>query len=286
MKTALPVVHFLAVVALLLTSAAGFADDTRDLSIDEDELIRVEIATIGVAAGGTPVVLLREPEGSQLLPIFIGRAQAGAIARGMRGGAMPRPMTHDLLDDVVRRLDARLVRVIVDDLKDNTFLGMLELEAEGRAERLRIDSRPSDAMALAVRTESAIYVTPTVMAAAETIEYRGLSNQPVTAAGITVNVVTPELREALQLPDRAGLLVSEVMGPAAEAGMAAGALLLAVDGETPDSPMDFLERVQEAEASIEIEFWQEGSEKTIEVPTDVPEPERGRMPEPGGGFDL
>jgi len=275
---------FAGAVLLLLSSTLH----ARDLTVDEDELVRVEIATLGLATRGAPVVLLREPRGREMLPIFIGRTQAGAIARGMRGQAMPRPLTHDLLRDVVAGLDARLERVIVDDLEDNTFLGMLELDRVDTDEPLRIDSRPSDAMALAVRTGASIFVTPEVMDAAETIEYRGLAGQPVTAAGITVTSVTPQLREALDLPERDGLLVSEVVGPAAERGMMAGALLLAIDGEVPEAPMDFLERVQARapDGVVELDYWQEGAEHKMEIPTDVPEPERGELPDPGEGFDL
>lgn len=278
-------VRLFAGAVLLLLSCTSHA---RDLSVDDDDLIRVEIATLGLAAGGAPVVLLREPEGREMLPIFIGRAQAGAIARGMQGQATPRPLTHDLFGDVLARLDARLERIIVDDLDDNTFLGMLELERTETDELLRIDSRPSDAMALAVRTGASIYVTPRVMEAAATIEYRGMTGQPVTAAGITVTAATAQLREALDLPERDGLLVSEVVGPAADRGMTAGALLLAIDGEVPEAPMDFLERIQAQapDGEVKIEYWQDGAEHTAEIPTDVPEPERGELPAPGEGFDL
>lgn len=278
-------VRLFAGAVLLLVSCTSHA---RDLSVDDNDLIRVEIATLGLAAGGAPVVLLREPEGREMLPIFIGRAQAGAIARGMQGLATPRPLTHDLFGDVLARLDARLERIIVDDLHDNTFLGMLELERADTEERLRIDSRPSDAMALAVRTGATIYVTPQVMEAAATIDYRGMAGQPVTAAGITVTAVTAQLREALDLPERAGLLVSEVIGPAADRGLTAGALLLAIDGKVPEAPMDFLERVQAQapDGEVELEYWQDGDEHTVNIPTDVPEPERGELPEPGDGFDL
>lgn len=284
MKTARFRIHLLVGLVLLAVSVGGHG---RDLDVDDDELVRVEIATLGMAAGGTPVVLLREPEGRRVLPIFIGPSEAGAIARGMRGESLPRPLTHDLLGNVLAGLDARLARVIVDDLADDTFFGLLELDVEGRDEAVRIDSRPSDAMALAVRTDAEIYVTEAVMEAAEAIEYRVLGDQPVTAAGITVIAVTSELREALDLPDRDGLVVSEVTGPAAEAGMAAGALLLSVGGDTPGSPAEFLDQVQQAGTdAIEIEYWQEGEVRAIEVPADVPDPERGTLPAPGEGIDL
>lgn len=255
----------------------------RDLTVDEDALVEVEIATLAMAANGAPVVLLREPDAREVIPIIIGRAEARSIVRALRGVDMPRPMTHDLLGDVFGALDVRLKRVLVDDLVDNTFLGMLELEVEGHDEPVRVDSRPSDAMALALRAGATIHVAPAVMEAARRIEYEGLDDQVVTAIGITVSAVTPDLRDALDLPDRSGVLVTGVWGPAEEAGMAPGALLLSVNGETPDSPMSFLDLVRgtPADDDVGIVYWQDGEEHEVELPTDVPEPRRPSAGEEG-----
>lgn len=279
-----------AVVARLLIAmsiaAVSITVQARDLAVDEDELVEVEIATLAVAVHGAPVVLLREPDAREVIPIIIGTAEAEAIMRAMEEVRMPRPMTHDLFGNVFTALDTRLRRVIVDDLVDNTFLGMLELEIEGRDEPVRVDSRPSDAMALALRAGATIHVAPPVMEAARFIEYESLEDQVVTAVGITVSEVTDELRDALGLPDRDGVLVSGVTGPAAEAGMEPGALILAVNGEVPQVAMDFLELVREtpADTDVGIRYWQDGAEHEIEIPTDVPDP-RPRVPE-GEGIEL
>lgn len=260
---------------------------SRDLVVDEDELVRVEIATLAVAANGAPVVLLRAPDRSDVIPIIIGPAEAQAIMRAIEEVDMPRPMTHDLLGDVIGALDARLERVIVDDLVDNTFLGILEFAVAGRDEPVRVDSRPSDAMALALRAGASIHVTPPVLQAAEFIEYEGLADQAVTAVGVTVGEVTDDLRGALELPDRAGLLVNGVTGPAADAGLEPGALLLEVNGETPASPMAFLDLVRATPEGedVRLRFWQEGEEREVEVSTDVPEQEPRDLPD-GEGIEL
>lgn len=273
----------LLLIGLALSVATAQA---RDLAVDEDTLVEVEIATLAVAVNGAPVVLLREPDAREVIPIVIGRAEAEAIMRALREVDMPRPMTHDLFGNVFGALDARLRRVLIDDLVDNTFLGMLELEIEGRDEPVRVDSRPSDAMALALRAGATIHVAPAVMEAARLIEYEGLEDQVVTAVGITVSDVTEDLRTALELPERDGVLVTGVTGSAEEAGMAPGALVLEVNGETPESPMDFLDRVRATpeDAEAEIVYWQDGDEHRIEIPTDVPEPRR--PPEQGEGIQL
>lgn len=259
----------------------------RELAVDEDELVQVEIATLGIAMGGAPVVLLREPDAREVIPIFIGAAEAQAIARGLRGMEMPRPMTHDLFGNVFEGLDVRLTRVFVDDLVDNTFLGMLELEVEGRDEPVRVDSRPSDALALALRAGATIHVAPAVLEAAADIEYEGLDDEVVTALGITVSLLDDEVRRALELPDRRGVVVTGVRGEAEDKGMEPGALILEVNGEVPETPMQFLEHVHDTEDDqARIRYWQDGEEHEISISTDVPEAEEPRVDPERGGITL
>ncbi len=264
----------------LLAASMGTAS-ARELAAEIDEMVEVEIATVGVAGfGGPPVVLLREPGAREVIPIFIGINEAGAILRGLAGERSPRPMTHDLLSDVLGEMEATLERVYVDAIVDHTFLGMLELSLPGRDERIRIDSRPSDAIALAIHAGASIHVAPQVLEAARDIEYEGLDDQVVVALGITVAPVTADLREALGLPDQAGVLVSDVRGPAADAGLEPGALLLEVNGEVPETPLRYLELVRDTavDEDARLRYWQQGEEHEIEVTTDVPP--REPMPRP------
>lgn len=256
----------------------------RELAVDINEMVEVEIATIGIAAGATPVVLLRQPGARDVVPIFIGPVEAEAILRGLHDIEPPRPMTHELLGSVLDGTNVTLEKVYVDDLVDNTFLGMLELRMADRDEPIRIDSRPSDALALALRTGASIHVAPKVLEAARHIDFEGLDDQIVTAIGITVTPLTGELREALELPDLGGVLVSGVRGEAEAAGMKPGALLLEVNGETPKSPMAFLDLVRNtpADAKAQILYWQDGSEHELELSTDVPAPQPRREREPPG----
>ncbi|WP_234283595.1 MULTISPECIES: bifunctional nuclease family protein [Halomonadaceae] len=253
--------------------AGSLATSARELAAEVDEMVEVEVATVGLAGfGGPPVVLLREPGVREVIPIFIGISEAGAILRGLAGERSPRPMTHELLGDVLGEVDATLERVYVDAIVDNTFFGMLELSLPGREETLLIDSRASDAIALALHAGASIHVAPQVLEAARSIDYEGLDERVVVALGITVTPATDDLREALGLPDRPGVLVSDVHGPAVEAGLRPGALLLEVNGEVPETPLRYLELVRDTavDEDARLRYWQDGEEQEIEVTTDVP----------------
>ena len=109
-----------------------------------------------------PVVLLREQVGEQrVLPIYIGPEEAKAIALALEGVVPPRPLTHDLLTDVLGALEVTLQRVSVTSLEDRTFFAELELRVDGRT--VRVSARPSDAIALAVRVDAPIYAAEDVL---------------------------------------------------------------------------------------------------------------------------
>lgn len=113
------------------------------------------------STGGAYAILLKEINGVRRLPIIIGAFEAQAIALEIEGIKPPRPLTHDLLKQVIDNLGANIVEVIVDELRENTFYAKILLEVSALTNE--IDSRPSDAIALAVRAQAPIYVTESVM---------------------------------------------------------------------------------------------------------------------------
>lgn len=104
----------------------------------------------------TPIVVLRDLEGQRVLPIWVGVFEANAIAVLIENITLPRPMTHDLLRNVITDLHAQVDRIIVNDLRDNTFFAVIQLLVGG--ERVAVDARPSDAIALALRARAPIFV--------------------------------------------------------------------------------------------------------------------------------
>ncbi|HEX3435468.1 MAG TPA: bifunctional nuclease family protein [Pseudacidobacterium sp.] len=118
-------------------------------------------------ATNAPIVILKDIQGETVLPIWVGLYEANAIALEVEKATTPRPMTHDLLKNVVQGLNANVQRVVVTELKDDTFYAVLWLEQDG--EIVTIDCRPSDALALALRADCPIYVNEEVLRVAKVI---------------------------------------------------------------------------------------------------------------------
>ena len=112
--------------------------------------------------GKQPIVLLKTADDDKFLPIWIGHPEAAAILMKLQGAAPPRPMTHDLLTDVISELQGEVVRVEVTELRENTYYARVTIVQDGK--EVEIDSRPSDAIALAVRCEARIFASEEVIA--------------------------------------------------------------------------------------------------------------------------
>ena len=124
-----------------------------------------EMVIYGVSfdmVGKQPIVLLKTADSNKFLPIWIGHPEAAAILMKLQGANTPRPMTHDLMDDMLEKLQIECTRVSVTELRENTFYASIQLRIDGR--EVEIDSRPSDALALAVRTQAPIFAHEDVIA--------------------------------------------------------------------------------------------------------------------------
>ena len=117
-----------------------------------------------------PIVILRDKEGERVLPIWVGIFEANAIALQIENVATPRPMTHDLLRNVIRDMNGTVEKIVVSDLKDTTFFALIYLQIGG--EVVAIDARPSDAIALALRTQAPIFVEDHVIDNAKAVDFK------------------------------------------------------------------------------------------------------------------
>jgi bifunctional DNase/RNase len=120
--------------------------------------------------GKQPIVLLKTVDGNKFLPIWIGHPEAAAILMKLQSASTPRPMTHDLVTDMLEQLGAQVVRITVTELRENTFFAQITVQQDGS--ELEIDSRPSDAIALAIRADAPIFAADEVIEESA-IEFEG-----------------------------------------------------------------------------------------------------------------
>jgi bifunctional DNase/RNase len=145
--------------------------------------------------GKQPIVLLKTADGNKFLPIWIGHSEAAAILMKLQSQAPPRPMTHDLFSDMLEQLEAQVVRITVTELRENTFYAQITVQQDGR--EIEVDSRPSDAIALAIRAEAPIFAADRVIEESA-IEFEGEDvDQEVLDAEVAkfrnfLDEVTPE----------------------------------------------------------------------------------------------
>jgi uncharacterized protein len=136
----------------------------RAARFEESEGAVQEMVIYGVSfdmVGKQPIVLLKTVSGNKFLPIWIGHAEAAAILMKLQGAETPRPMTHDLLTEVVAELSAEVAKITVTELRENIFYALITLRAA--SSEIEIDSRPSDALALAVRSNAKIFAADQVI---------------------------------------------------------------------------------------------------------------------------
>ena len=116
-----------------------------------------------------PIVILKPADSEAVLPIWVGIFEANAIALQIESISTPRPMTHDLVKNLLETLQAKIEKIVITDLRDSTFYALIHVTCQG--ETFHVDSRPSDAIAIALRTESRIYVEEDVISRAKKIDF-------------------------------------------------------------------------------------------------------------------
>src|SRR5688572_2718975 len=138
----------------------------------ESQLVAMSIKGLMLdPVSNSPIVVLKDEDDKFFLPIWVGIFEANAIALQLENVTTPRPMTHDLLRNMIAELNAQVTRIVINDLRDSTFFARIGLTAGGRS--LELDARPSDAIALALRTEAPIFVAQSVLEQAQTISPDG-----------------------------------------------------------------------------------------------------------------
>jgi bifunctional DNase/RNase len=146
--------------------------------------VRIELPT------NQPIVLLREAEGERFLPIWIGQAEAAAIALALQGVVTPRPMTHDLLKNILEEMAVQVQNIVITELREGTFYAVINMQRNGTS--YEISSRPSDAIALAVRLNCKILASEEVLNEASILIPSGDDDEEVEKFREFLDNVNPE----------------------------------------------------------------------------------------------
>ena len=219
----------------------------------------------------SPVVILETITDNKLLPIWIGLPEARAIILELEHVVAPRPLTHHLLGNILQKLGATLHRATITDLKNDTYFAVLSLGFKGQ--ELEIDSRPSDAIALALRMKAPIYASIDVLAKAKSLPaLGGQKTKAQKTLGLQAQDLTPELAALLDTGEQRGVLVADVaLGSLAiVAGLEPGDVITKANDQVIESTKDletFLETIKPP-AQIKFEAIKKG--KLIVVAIDLP----------------
>src|SRR5271168_4739319 len=217
------------------SSSSGAAE----LSPDD---VKVRVARVGFDdQTGSNYVLLLDKSQSRVLPIMIGESEATAILLALHGIKPERPFTHDLIRSIIGQTGNSVDRIVIADLRDEIYYATIYMDGG----RYTIDSRPSDAIALAMNMNAPIYVNPKLFASAPAIGSGGGGKIPDTAQalGMTVEQLTPDLANAFGESNGRGVLVSEVDSSAKKAGVARGDIVIKVGNSDVKALDDFSRQV-------------------------------------------
>jgi len=259
MKKSLRWAAFFAFTSLIIHLDLGASESTSPV---EMQVKRVMLDP----TSRTPVVILESAPEKKLIPIWIGEAEATSIAMELEQVSIPRPNTHDLIRNILRGLGASLHRITITDLRNNTYFAKLTVKLKDQ--EFEIDSRPSDAIAVALRMKAPIYVSPAVLAQVRSLPDPSLRVEGGRKTlGIHMQDLTPELAGLFDLQIKRGVLVADVdLGSAAfEAGLQRGDIILKVDEKTVSKTADLesLFKGVKGPAQIKMEVLRKGKTSTV-----------------------
>ena len=235
-------------------------------------LVETKVKTLVLdPATQAPVVILETVTDKKLLPIWIAAPEARAIALALENVKLPRPLTHDLIGNLLQALDAKLKRAVISELRNDTFIAFLSLESRGK--ELQVDSRPSDAIAVALRMKTPIFASAQVLARAKSVPVQPTrAEQTQTRLGIQAQDLTAELASLLDSSQPTGVIVAEVMParPAMRAGIQRGDILVKADDQKITSLDELEALIQSAKARypLKLDVLRKGKLTTVVIELD------------------
>jgi uncharacterized protein len=243
-------------------AACACAKSGQTVSANE---VKVEVVNIGMDPdSGGHYILLEDQNAERGLPIVIGDNEAQTIALEMHGLRPPRPLTQDLLRSVIEQTGNHVDRVVISDMRDDVYLAKIILDG-GRHD---IDSRPSDAIALALGAHAPIYVNSRLLASNSELGLNVAmknSPKPERGLGIAVQELTPNLARYFDVPPASAVLVDDVDSSATRAGIRRGDLVTSIDGKSVADVADFDRQVATLKrgAAVVLKVRRGGAEQSI-----------------------
>jgi bifunctional DNase/RNase len=227
--------------------------------------IEMEVKGVRLDIGQNPVVVLADKEGKKALPIWIGLLEANAIDRELNNNPSTRPMTHDLLYSILEQVHVKVKEVKIVELKDHTYYAKLSLTLN--KDLIELDSRPSDAIIMALKSKAPVYVS------AKIINDQGIlltmKEDSGERNGIRIQELTPSLASYFNFEGQKGVLVSEVIsGSASESsGIKAGDIITKVNAVEVGSIHEFEEAFDaiKAESSVRISIFRDGKSQEVNI---------------------
>lgn len=228
----------------------------------EETTVEVEVRNVGFDhLSNSPVVILQDKGKKKAMPIWVGAFEAQAIVMEMQGVPSPRPLTHDLLKTILQDVGVVFEKAVVSELRGSTYYARIYLTSAGK--QVEVDSRPSDAIALALRFHKPIFVARSLMEREIVFDLREARGE-ITAEkvrGITVQDITEELAAYFDLSGKEGVLVSDVGGEGNVSGLHRGDVIFAIGDEEVHGVVDFKEKVARKEGQeVTLRVRREGKE--------------------------
>jgi uncharacterized protein len=237
----------------------------------EEPAVEVTVKTIVVDPfTQTPVVLLESTKDKKALPIWIGVDEATSIALEIKKVAMPRPNAHDLIRNILQGVGAAVQRITITDIRNDIYYATIALKLKGQDHQ--IDSRPSDAIAVALKMKAPIYATEKVLAKAKPLPVETAQSESQKLLGLHVQNLSADLASLFDVQTKGGVLVADVAlgGPAAQAGLQRGDVILKVNEKSLLKAAELQSFLQTAKkgAPLKMEIIRKG--KSIAITMNLP----------------
>jgi len=258
--------HHLRLVCLVTTAALLLGG----CGASDSDLIAVDVRGVIVdPETQSPILFLVDPESEKGLPVWIGLSEARAISLGLKDVTPPRPLTHDLMKSMLDLLHARVERVVISDLKENTYYATLNLRA-GR-KTWEVDSRPSDAVAIALKFDAPLFLSRALVQKGVLVDL-GPSSAKLPAErmyGFVTGELSAEVARYFGFGKETGVIVTEIArnGPADRAGLRKGDILVRMDKKSVEG-LDDLQRAlgkKSASDAMRVDVYRKGKVLSLKI---------------------